>query len=377
MSEKPLNNTEAEITEAVQQLQKATAAKKCWPCGCLHHSLDAIESAFPTGGRADALSSAIGAARERLAPIRYDCLGCEVCYPALAVNALSRSAGGVALEVDSCAAIAAVERDGWPPLPGDYTALRYRAPVAVCALTDGDLASTLAAQGRPEVAIVGTLQTENLGIERVITNVLANPHIRFLVVCGADSRQAIGHLPGQSIMALARSGLNGRLRIVGAPGKRPILRNLSRAAIEHFRQTVEIIDLVNNDHRPTILDVVRSCADRNPGPAEPFAVERVLQPIRGYVPEQMVSDPAGYLVVYVDRARGLLSLEHYRNDGVLDTIVEAARQPSCTYRPSTGDSFRGSTMPPISARSSRARNTRSRMRNPTFRTRRPSTGRRQ
>lgn len=322
MSEKPLDNTGAEVTEAVKQLQEAAAAKKCRPCGCMHHSLDAIDKAFPTGGRADALSGAIGAAREHLTPIRYDCLGCEVCYPALAVNALSRSAGGAALEVDSCAAIPAVEREGWPPLPGDYTALRYRAPVAVCALTDGDLASTVAAQARPEVAIAGTLQTENLGIERVITNVLANPHIRFLVVCGADSRQAIGHLPGQSIVALARSGLNDRLRIIGAPGKRPVLRNLSRAAIDHFRQTVEIIDLVNNDHRPTILDAVRHCADRNPGPAEPFAVERVLQPVRGYVPERMAADPAGYLVVYVDRARGLLSLEHYRTDGVLDTIVE-------------------------------------------------------
>jgi tetrahydromethanopterin S-methyltransferase subunit A len=37
----------------------------------------------------------------------------------------------------------------------------------------------------------------------------------------------------------------------------------------------------------------------------------------------MVSDPAGYFVVYPDRARSLLSLEHYRNDGVLDVVIEA------------------------------------------------------
>ena len=55
----------------------------------------------------------------------------------------------------------------------------------------------------PEVAIVGTLHTENLGIERLVSNVLANPHIRFVIVCGPDSRQAIGHLPGQSLVALA------------------------------------------------------------------------------------------------------------------------------------------------------------------------------
>ena len=36
----------------------------------------------------------------------------------------------------------------------------------------------------------------------------------------------------------------------------------------------------------------------------------------------MVSDPAGYFVIYVDRDRGLLSLEHYLNDGLLDTVIE-------------------------------------------------------
>lgn len=317
-------STDPTIEEAARQLQEAAAATKCWPCGCLHHSLAAIEKAFPDGKCPAGLDSALRTARERLVPIRYECLGCEVCYPALAVNALSRADGAAALEVEGCAAAPALERMGWPPLPGDYTVLRYRAPVAVCTLTDETLASVLAAAVGPEVAMVGTLQTENLGIERVITNVLANPHIRFLVVCGTDSRQAIGHLPGQSIVALARSGLNERSRIVGAAGKRPVLRNIPPAAVEHFRRTVEVVDLVNNDDVPTILDTARSCRERNTGPAEPFAAERVLAPLRGHLPGRMVSDPAGYFVVYVDRARGLLSLEHYRNDGLLDTVIEGA-----------------------------------------------------
>ena len=55
------------------------------------------------------------------------------------------------------------------------------------------------ANRKPEgLAIVGTMHTENLGIERVIKNVLANPHIRFLLLCGEDTQQAVGHLPGQS-----------------------------------------------------------------------------------------------------------------------------------------------------------------------------------
>jgi tetrahydromethanopterin S-methyltransferase subunit A len=41
----------------------------------------------------------------------------------------------------------------------------------------------------------------------------------------------------------------------------------------------------------------------------------------------MVSDPAGYFVVYVDRARQLLSFEHFRNDGVLDAVIEGKTAP--------------------------------------------------
>ena len=45
--------------------------------------------------------------------------------------------------------------------------LRYGAPVAVCTLGDSQLAAAVAARAGSEVAIAGTLTTENLGIERL------------------------------------------------------------------------------------------------------------------------------------------------------------------------------------------------------------------
>jgi tetrahydromethanopterin S-methyltransferase subunit A len=36
----------------------------------------------------------------------------------------------------------------------------------------------------------------------------------------------------------------------------------------------------------------------------------------------MTSDPAGYFVIYVDRVRGTLSLEHFGTNGVLDMVIE-------------------------------------------------------
>ena len=62
------------------------------------------------------------------------------------------------------------------------------------------------------------MHTENLGIERVIRNVLANPNIRILLLCGEDTRQLIGHLPGQSLESLFANGLDEKKRIIGAKG---------------------------------------------------------------------------------------------------------------------------------------------------------------
>jgi tetrahydromethanopterin S-methyltransferase subunit A len=207
-------------------------------------------------------------------------------------------------------------------LPGAYTVRRYRAPVAICTLTDAPLATAIARAAPPEVALVGTLQTENLGIERLILNVLANPTIRFLLVCGADSRQAIEHLPGQSLVAFARSGLDARGRIVGAYGKRSVLRNVSPEAVQHFRHTVEMLDLVGHTALSVILDVARTCALRNPGPAVALAPERLIVPLTGYLPSRMIPDPEGYFIIYVEYAQGTLSFEHYRKEGILDTIIE-------------------------------------------------------
>jgi tetrahydromethanopterin S-methyltransferase subunit A len=74
-----------------------------------------------------------------------------------------------------------------------------------------------------------------LGIERIIRNTLANPNIRFLILCGADTQQAIGHLPGQSLQSLFENGVDERRRIRGARGKRPVLKNVSIEEIQRSR----------------------------------------------------------------------------------------------------------------------------------------------
>ena len=171
MSETAVEVSKYSIEKATRQIQEAAAAKKCWHCGCLHSSLKEIEQGYPAEPLPAQLQTAMATAQERLAEVKYDCLGCAVCYPAIATNVLE-------IEVDSCATAPVEERAGWPPLPGEYQVARYQAPVAVCTLTDSELTHTLSTAAAPDLAIVGPLQTENLGIERLIQNVLANPNSR-------------------------------------------------------------------------------------------------------------------------------------------------------------------------------------------------------
>ena len=151
------------IEHAAMMLRAAADARKCWACGCLRHALDTIDNARTAPEGNDALDMALASARERLQPQRYECLGCDICFPAVALNDLAADGLLDLAETAVCPTDAVEERQGWPPLPGAYTVLRYHAPVAVCTLNDEALAETVAATKLPELAIVGTLHTENLG----------------------------------------------------------------------------------------------------------------------------------------------------------------------------------------------------------------------
>lgn len=315
---------EQAFKEALTYLQEAMAAEKCRACGCFHQLVVALEQAFPAGAGPQELREMVKAAKLCLVERQYDCLGCEVCIPPLVVNALTQALGEAVADLDVCPTEKVEERRGWPSLPGAYQVLRYQAPVAVCCLTDEDLAVAVVREAGPEIAIVGTLHTENLGIERLIQNVLGNPHLRFVIVCGPDSKQAVGHYPGQSLVALARQGLDERRRIVGAKGRRPLLKNLNPESVAHFREVVEVVDLIGETEAGKVIAAAERSAFRNPGVARAFAASPILTPVPGYLPARMVSDPAGYFVIYVDRGRGILSLEHYLNDGLLDVVIEGA-----------------------------------------------------
>jgi tetrahydromethanopterin S-methyltransferase subunit A len=303
----------------IQQLQEAIAAPKCHQCGCLQQTVQALAE---TGAGQGELADILAQAQSVFVPKKYDCLGCAVCFPAIAANAFAEVYPDAGAELNLCPTEEPEERHGWPPLPGDFTVVRYGAPVAVCTLNNETLARSLSASKPEGLAIVGTMHTENLGIERVIKNTLANPNIRFLLLCGEDTQQAVGHLPGQSFASLFSGGLDAQGRIVGARGKRPVLKNVSTEEVQAFLQQVELVAMIGEDNPTRIVEGIHACAARNPGAyPHPFK-DTALERIQASEPKRLMLDKAGYFVIYPDARSHRLVLEHYTNHGVLNCILE-------------------------------------------------------
>jgi tetrahydromethanopterin S-methyltransferase subunit A len=106
-------------------------------------------------------------------------------------------------------------------------------------------------------ALSGSIQTENIGIEKMICNIIGNPNIRYIVLTGPESP---GHSTGQTIKALHANGIDGRKKIIGSEAPTPYLYNIPAEYVERFRkQIVSIIDLINHGTPDIVRKAVWSC----------------------------------------------------------------------------------------------------------------------
>jgi len=137
--------------------------------------------------------------------------------------------------------------DGYPPEKGRYVRGNDYSPVAVCVILDTfdfkipmEISELVMAGTDSGAALSGTLQTENIGMEKMICNIVANPNIRYIVLCG---RESPGHLAGESLLALKQNGVDANKQIVGTGAPTPYLYNLPLEMIERFNK--QIITIVN------------------------------------------------------------------------------------------------------------------------------------
>ncbi|MGM0770743.1 MAG: tetrahydromethanopterin S-methyltransferase subunit A [Halobacteriota archaeon] len=152
---------------------------------------------------------------------------------------------GVDIETVAC---------GWPVVKGDFTSGNSDSCIAVI---------TLASSLKPydEAAMWGTCKTENLGAEKIIINTVSNSNIRYLLICGTESR---GHLAGKTLVALHKNGIDGDGRIIGSDGAIPFIENVSRNVIERFQKQISLIErigLVDPDEIRRIVDEYKDKKD--------------------------------------------------------------------------------------------------------------------
>lgn len=116
-------------------------------------------------------------------------------------------------------------------------------------------------------ALSGTLQTENIGIEKIVCNVVGNPNIRYLVLCGEE---VDGHNSGTAVKALLANGINENRTIVDSKAVTPYLFNIPLEAIERFREQVTLVDLVGEMDPAAIGKAVWSCYQEEPTPFKDY-----------------------------------------------------------------------------------------------------------
>ncbi len=107
--------------------------------------------------------------------------------------------------------------------------------------------------------VAGQLYSKR-GISFLLRNILANPSIRTVIVCGRDDTKS-----GQALLAFARNGVDNEYRVRGTENL-VIDREIPRDRLELVRRRVKFINLIGIDDPAKILPAVRRIK-----PQPPFA----------------------------------------------------------------------------------------------------------
>jgi len=224
------------------------------------------------------------------------------------------------------------------PAIGDYHVLSLmpQCSVALVTLSSPELAERMAAL-RPEgLSIAGKVETENIGIEKIIQNTLAAPALRTLILCGIDSD---GHFAGQTLEALVRNGVDQNGRVIGSKGRKPVLANVSGDEVEAFRAQVQTVNLIGCLDEAVILNEIEMRRNQhaairmntsagtfkdvlpmvtNPQPAKvPHTLTATFKD-----PNQVKLDKKGYFVIVPKAESGHILVEHYSNQNELLHIIQ-------------------------------------------------------
>jgi|LQYC01.1.fsa_nt_gi Tetrahydromethanopterin S-methyltransferase, subunit A len=315
------------LNKLIEEADKISEIEKCLSCRCFYDTLMELMELLKKEKRDKDVEERLSRVIEK-AVVTHNCFGCDPCYPVSVSNALSELAGGAL--TCSCGPVCQPiprrniprqieETPSWPIEQGEYTIGNKTSPVTISTLGSDELPEVLAKMlGSEGFALVGKTHTENIGIEKIVKNAISNPRIRFIILCGNDTR---GHMAGQSLLSFVQNGVDQGRRIIGSKGQRPILKNLNLSEIQHFREQVNVIDLIGIEELRRIALEIKRCIEKNPGIFDISLDVKKAPIIEAKRPDRLILDPSGFFIIYPKKEECRIYLEHYRADGILNEVI--------------------------------------------------------
>lgn len=318
------------ISKIRLELREGMRLPKCRKCGCMKESLENLRT-LPSSLQVETSSDLLANIRhwlEQMKPIEYACLGCDYCFPAEAMNFFYKAlpeAGESQAPYD----VFEAGEHKWPVVAGEYYAFcdGHGCPVAVSTLASVDLAERLANIRPIELCIIGKTETENIGISKIIKNIITNPTIRFLLVAGKDSK---GHQSGRTLLSVLKNGVDENGRIIGSPGKHPILRNVTYEEVEAFRKQVQVTDMIGCEDEEKIIEKLKELSQKIASSCSCEKFCEMKKSVRiSEVPiiyakesDRVEMDKAGYFVILPQSERRTIVVEHYTYDNAMQRTIE-------------------------------------------------------
>lgn len=328
------------------ELQRGMRLSKCIKCGCMKGTLENLKASLPLLKTKDSkeLLKSVNTWLSQLQPLEYPCFGCKFCIPPEAMTLLTKKYPKLASSTLSTCEIK-VSSDSWPPVEGEYTIIDKSAPVAVSTLASAKLEERLV-KAKPEgLCIIGKTETENIGIDKIVKNVISNPAISQIIIAGKDPE---GHQSGKTLLALWKNGVNKDMRVTGSKGRRPILKNVSSPEIKKFREQVQMVDMIGSENTRAIVKTIRElalksspancapscgCHDQSAMMPQPVVIGIKQASASGRYGDDTTSrisritakkhgkniklDKAGYFVILPSKKNKTILVEHYSYDNKL------------------------------------------------------------
>ena len=318
------------VKKILSELQEGINLPECQKCGCMKETLEFITSFSTSESLKELIDLKENTAKwqKQMGVIKYPCLGCEHCYPAVAMNILNEVYPDSA-DQQSLSCGFDVQEESWPSVVGDYSSFcdgkDSSCPVAVSTLSSVELADEIS-KNRPDgLCIVGKTETENIGIDKIVKNIVTNRTIKYLILVG---KEVNGHFTGNTLLSLWKNGVDGNMKVVGANGKRPILRNVTTDEIEAFREQINVVDMIGCEDLEAIIEKIKeivSCSQPQLCGCHISNKKRTTPSrnvIKAQKPEKVEMDKAGYFVIIPQREKKIITVEYYSYDNKLQKTID-------------------------------------------------------